>query len=256
MRIPLPCRYYEEMLFEKLVNVVKRSRCKCIALSGGIDTSAILLASIKAGSKPRAFTAIYSEGIPKDLPYVIYLSKLFNIDLEVVSLSYKDAVSIRDDIVNCIGSRELDSHRDGGCIEFRNDVVFYTVLKSAKEFGCNCIYVGSGADELLLGYSFLLTLYGEALEDTIKRFIHGRYPELRIGSCLNVETVAPFLEEEIIDFILEIPLNCLRSERMLGKEVIRYMLDFHGLDAIAWRRKTPAEEGAGTKSLCVSIYDY
>jgi asparagine synthase (glutamine-hydrolysing) len=255
MRISLPCKYYEELLLKKLINVVNRTKCECIALSGGIDTSVILLACIIAGFKPKAITVAYREGIPKDLPYVIHISKLFNIDLDLIMLDYEEVLSIKDGVINCVGN-ELNSHKDGGCIEFRNDVVFYVALRRAKEINCNCVYVGSGSDELLLGYNFLLTLPSDEVDNTVKKFIHGRYPELKISKCLGVKTVAPFLEHDVVGLLLTIPLNCLRSERLLGKEVLRNILESYGLDIIAFRRKTPAEDGSGTKSICKSIYDY
>jgi len=255
MRIPLPCRYYEELLLKKLVDVVNRTKCECIALSGGIDTSAILLACMIAGLKPKAITVIYREGVPKDLPYITHISKLFNIDLDLMILDSEDLLNVKDDIINCIGD-ELDSHGDGGCIEFRNDVVFYVALRRAKEINCNCVYVGSGGDELLLGYNFLLTLPSDEVDSTVKKFIHGRYPELKISKCLGVKAVAPFLEYDVVELLLTVPLNCLRSERLLGKEVLRNILESYGLNIIAFRRKTPAEDCSGTKSICKSIYDY
>ena len=255
MRIPLPCRYYEELLLKKLVDVVSRTKCECIALSGGIDTSTILLACILAGLKPKAIAVVYKEGVPKDLPYIIYISKLFNVNLDLVMLDFKDILNVKGDIINCVGD-ELNSHGDGGCIEFRNDVVFYTALRRAREINCNCIYIGSGGDELLLGYNFLLTLPSSEVDNTVKKFIHGRYPELEISKCLGVKAVAPFLEHDVVELLLTIPLDCLRSERLLGKEVLRNILESYGLDVIAFRRKTPAEDGSGTKSICKSIYDY
>ncbi len=255
MRIPLPCTYYEGLLLKKLVNVISRTKCECIALSGGIDTSVILLACIIAGLKPRAITVVYRGGVPKDLPYVIHISKLFNVDLDLTILDSNDVLRIKDDIISCIDN-ELNSHSDGGCIEFRNDVVFYTVLKRAKEIKCSCIYVGSGSDELLLGYNYLLTLPSDEVDSTVRKFVHGRYPELKISECLGVKTIAPFLEPDVVEVLLMISLNCLRSERMLGKEVLRRILESYGLDVIAFRRKTPAEEGSGTKDICRSTYDY
>ena len=39
MVLRLPCNICADIALEKLVNVVSESRCDCIALSGGIDTS-------------------------------------------------------------------------------------------------------------------------------------------------------------------------------------------------------------------------
>ncbi len=244
------------MIFRKLIEVVAETRCDCIALSGGIDSSTILLAAVSAGVKPKALTVVYGGGLPKDLPYVIYLSKALNVDLEIIKMDTNDALSMWEDIVRCVGINGINSHGDGGCIEFRNDLVFYMAMKRAKELRCRCIYVGSGGDELFLGYNYLLHMSSTDIEDVINNVVHhGRFPEIEIAKCLGVNAIAPYLTKDIISLATTIPLQCLRSERMLGKEVLRDVLVAHNLGFVALRMKEPAEEGAGTKIICKSIYD-
>jgi hypothetical protein len=45
------------------------------------------------------------------------------------------------------------------------------------------------------------------------------------------------------------PEECLRTTLMQGKRTLRNILAKHGLHIIAERRKTPAEQGAGTEKL-------
>jgi len=54
---------------------------------------------------------------------------------------------------------------------------------------------------------------------------------------------------------MKIPTDCLRSQLMRGKEILRLILNSHGLDLVGERIKTPAESGAGTKEICKSILD-
>lgn len=255
MRITITCTAYVEQLFKKLIDVIKKWKCDCIALSGGIDTSVILLSSILANYKPRAYTAIYTHGLPKDLVYVDYLTKFFNLETVYVYIYPHNFNVLENIVVECVGRNKLNSHRDGGCVEIRNDIVFYSVLKKAKEDKCRCIYTGSGGDELFAGYKFLMMLIEEELKKNIERLVKGRFPELEIAKCLNVNAVAPFLDEEIVDIALKIPINCLRSENMQGKEILREILKHKDLHIISERIKTPAESGAGTIALCKSIYD-
>lgn len=251
----MPCYVYAEVLFKKLVEVINRHKCDCIALSGGIDTSVVLLATIEGGLKPKGYTSIYSLGLPKDLVYVNYLSKVFNVDVELVQISYEDVENLRNRVIECIGVDKVNSHKDGGCIEVRNDIVFYATLKRAREDRCKCVFVGSGGDEVFAGYSFMINLSSENLEEAIRRLARGRYPELEIARCLDIEVVAPFLDKLIIEFAEEIPIECIRSEKMIGKEVLREILNRKGLYLISERIKTPAESGAGTIAICRSIYD-
>ncbi|MEM0490215.1 MAG: asparagine synthase-related protein [Ignisphaera sp.] len=256
MRIPMPCNIYAEKLFNVLMTSIEKYRCDCIALSGGIDTSLILLANISAGYKPRGYTAVYRQGLPKDLVYVNHIAKLFNIDVKYIYIDQGDIDNLMSGVIGCIGRDRIDSHRDGGCIEIRNDIVFYSILREAKRDGCRCIYTGSGGDEVFAGYSFLLKLVEKELEETINRLAYGRYPELEIAKCIDVKAVALLLDREVLDTAFKIPINCLRSEKMQGKEVLREILRSRDLHVISQRIKTPAEDGAGTVSICRSIYDY
>ncbi len=239
----------------RVIDVIKDYRCGCIALSGGIDTSVILLASLKTGFKPRGYIAIYREGVPRDLIYAEYLSKILNVDLRYVFIDPAETNLLRDEVVRCIGPEKIDSHGDGGCIEIRNDIVFYTTLKKTKENGCECVYVGSGGDEIFAGYSFMLNLTEQDLEKKIDSMIRGRYPEIELSRCLGVEVVAPFLDPRVLEFATQIPINCLRTGSMTGKDILREILATNNLYLISERRKTPAESGAGTISICRSIYD-
>lgn len=255
MELNMPCSILAEKLFNALIDIVQEHRCNCIALSGGIDTSAVLLASLKAGIKPRAYIVIYSDGVPRDLIYAEHIAKIFSIELNHIFIDYSHALKIRDSIIKCIGLEKANSHGDGGCIEIRNDIVFYSVLAKARGDGCNCIYIGSGGDELFIGYSFMLNLVGEELKNAIEKLSKGRFPELEIAKCVNIDAVAPLLNERIVELAYKIPLHCLRSDRFQGKEVLRKILDEVGLHVIAERIKMPAESGSGTKSFCKSIYD-
>jgi len=255
MELNMPCSILAEKLFNVLIDIVREHRCHCIALSGGIDTSAVLLASLKAGIKPRAYIVIYRNGVPGDLIYAEHLAKIFNIELNHIFIDYSHALKIRDDIIKCIGLEKTNSHGDGGCIEIRNDIVFYSVLAKAKSDGCDCIYVGSGGDEVFTGYNFMLNLIGEELKNAIKKLSRGRFPELEIAKCINIDAVAPLLNEKAVELAYKIPLHCLRSDKFQGKEVLREILNGVGLHTIAERIKMPAESGSGTKSFCKSIYD-
>ena len=256
MKLRIPCHIYVQKLFAELVEIVKHDVCDCIALSGGIDTTAVLLAAVSAGVKPRGYVAVYREGLPKDLAYVVHLSSVLNIYVEYLFIDRSSLSSVVEKVVQCIGRENLDSHRDGGCIELRNDVVFYTVLSRAKEDGCRCIYTGTGGDEFFAGYGFMLRLTEVELDKAIETYTYqGRFPELSIARCVGVKVVAPFIHSSVVELARKIPVECLRSEKMMGKEVLREMIVERGFYGIGYRAKTPAEEGAGTKAFCRSMYD-
>lgn len=252
----LPCDYFSERLFHTLKDVVRRHPCSCIALSGGIDSTVVALATRAAGLKPRGFLAVYSGGLAKDLPYAVYVAKSLGIELSYVFIDAEGASRAARGVVECIGSDRLNSHGDGGCVEIRNDIVFYSTMVGTRDAGCDCVYTGSGGDELFSGYGFMLMRSSSDIRKTIERFVSkGRYPELEIARCVGVRAISPYLDGEVLTLVLEVPVDCLRSVSMRGKEVLREILAEHGLQWIASREKTPAESGSGTKAFCRSVYD-
>ncbi len=252
----LPCSYFSDKLFQILKDVVYRYGCSCIALSGGIDTSVIALTARAAGLKLNGFLAIYRGGLAKDIPYAIYIAKSLGIELNYVFIDVEKAYEVAEKVVECIGRDKLNSHGDGGCIEIRNDIAFYSIMLEARDFGCNCIYTGSGGDELFSGYGFMVMQSSEDIRRMIESFVsRGRYPELEIARCVGVKAVSPYLDREVLAIALEVPIECLRTVSMMGKDILRIILTEHGLQWIALRGKTPTESGSGTKAFCKSIYD-
>ncbi|MCS7111306.1 MAG: asparagine synthase C-terminal domain-containing protein [Ignisphaera sp.] len=225
-------------------------------MSGGIDTTTVALAARSAGLTLNGFLAIYRGGLAKDVPYAEYVARTLGIDLTYVFIDAEEAHEVAQRIVECIGRDKLNSHGDGGCIEIRNDIAFYRIMVEARNRACNCVFTGSGGDELFSGYSFMVVQSGEKIRDMIERFAtRGRYPELEIAECVGVKAVSPYLDRDAVALALEIPVECLRTSLMMGKEVLREILATHSLQLVALREKTPTESGAGTKTFCRSVYD-
>ena len=243
------CRGFEYLVQKALENAIINRRCNCIALSGGIDTTLIAFLAKKHGIDLTGYSVYFIDGIPRDLIYINYVSKILNIPVKYIPMSLDYIKSILSDVYRCISGNTYHEL----CIELRNDVVFYTVLRNALEDGCRCIYTGSGGDELFAGYSFMVWLLERDLESYVEKYsLYGRYPELIIGRCIGIDVVAPYLSKEVIETVLNIPGKCLRGDSMEGKKILRDILKSVGLDKVAERMKTPAEAGAGTDSICIT----
>ncbi|MEM1622989.1 MAG: asparagine synthase-related protein [Thermofilum sp.] len=255
LRLKTPCHFHAYKVFNAILRVISENECDCISLSGGIDTSVVAVAARTAGLRLRAYVVIYEGGLPKDLPYAEHLSRELGLTLKHVFVNRDESTRLASRVVECVGKEYLNSHGDGGCIEVRNDVVFYAVLEEALRDGCSCVFLGTGGDELFAGYGFMFRLTSTELEEAIHRMIRGRFPELQVAKCVGVKTVAPLLDDRVVEVATSVPLECLRSTLNRGKEVLRYLLEERGLWEIAERHKVPAEEGSGTKSMCVSIFD-
>ena len=211
-------------------------------MSGGLDTTLVGLAARLAGLRLRAVTVYYAGGLPRDLAYALYAARVLGFEHHLLLVDDGYISSRLGLVLGCTGRREV--------IEARNDVVFLAALEWSAENNCKCIYTGDGGDELFAGYTFLRVLDSRELVEAILRLgARGRYPALELGDCIGVRVEAPLLNDEVLEAVLEAPVECIRGWLLEGKGVIREILERHGLYLIASRLKTPAEEGAGTSSI-------
>ena len=236
------CLEHGLRLFEKLVEYVEAAGCDCIALSGGLDTGLVALAAAEAGLRPRAVTVYYTGGLPRDLWYAITLARMLGFRHELLPVDDSYIASRARTILECTGRRDY--------IEVRNDAVFLAALEWSAKSGCRCMFTGDGGDELLAGYTFLRTLYGDGLRgEQLRLGVRGRYPALELADCIGVRVEAPYLYDEALAVALQTPTCCLLGESLEGKYVSRLVLEELGFGWLAERPKTPAEAGAGTDVL-------
>ncbi len=238
----LSCTTVEELVLDAIRRYVRSANCDCIALSGGIDTSVVALAARLEGLRLTGITAFYAEGLPRDLPYALHVAAALGIKLHTVQVDNRYIAERAGLVARCTGRRDY--------IELRNDVVFLRALEEAERLGCRCILLGDGGDEVFAGYRFMLSLGSEELRETILRMAtRGRYPGLELADCIGMEAHAPLLCDEVLEYVLSAPTECLRTSILEGKEVLRGILSRYGFTLVAGRPKTPAEEGAGTDAL-------
>ena len=238
-----------ETLIERLADILGRAvescGCSCIALSGGLDTTAIAAVARARGLPLRGYLAYYTGGLPRDLPYALYTARVLGVELRLVPVDDAYIAERAGRVLECIGVSG-----DAESVELRNDIVFLAAVEAAARDGCNCIILGDGGDELLAGYTYLRSLEGDRLRGEILRLgVRGRYPGRDLAECIGVTPCTPYLSDELIEAVLNAPVECLRDETMRGKEPLRTILLRAGLRIVAEREKTPAEMGAGTDVL-------
>jgi asparagine synthase (glutamine-hydrolysing) len=138
-------------------------------------------------------------------------------------------------------------------IEIRNNVVMYLAIKWARDHGSNGIITGDGADELFAGYNFLVKKSEEELEKEIQRIYSiMHFPTQKIGKALGVTVESPYLDKRIIEFAKSIPVNLkVKTEegRKHGKWILRKTFEKKIPFQIAWREKSPMQDGSGTSGL-------
>jgi asparagine synthase (glutamine-hydrolysing) len=214
-----------------------------ISLSGGLDSS--IIAHFRKGKNPKGVAIISEDFVSTDLTYCQMISKEMKIPLSIYNVSTS---AILEAIENTI--RILKNFND---IEIRNNVVMYLAIKWAKENNHKSIITGDGADELFAGYNFLVNKSEKELEDEIKRvcsIMH--FPTQKIGKALGIEIESPFLNQKVIELANQIPVKLKVKEennKRYGKWILRKTFEKHIPFQIAWRRKSPMQEGAGTSGL-------
>ena len=236
-----------EDISKNLYQILEESCNSCqsnlISLSGGLDSS-IITHFLK--KRDLNSVAIISEDfVSTDLTYCQMISKEMKIPLSIYNVSTS---TILEAIENTI--KILKNFND---IEIRNNVVMYLAIKWAKENDQKSIITGDGADELFAGYNFLVNKPENELDAEIKRvcsIMH--FPTQKIGKELGVKIESPFLNQKIIELSNQIPSNLKIKEekgKRYGKWILRKTFEKHIPLQIAWRRKSPMQEGAGTSGL-------
>lgn len=236
-----------ENISKKLYQMLKESCDSCksntIALSGGLDST--IIAYFLKERKPNTVSIIAKDFVASDLTYCQRVSKEFNIPLTINQVSTTDILSAIEETIKI-----LKNFND---IEIRNNIVMYLAIKWAKEQNSQGIITGDGADELFAGYSFLINKPEDELEKEIQRVCSVmHFPTQKIGKALGVIVESPFLDEKIIEYSKTIPSDLKvrnEGEKRHGKWILRKTFEKNIPMQIAWREKSPMQDGSGTAGL-------
>ena len=78
------------------------------------------------------------------------------------------------------------------------------------------------------------------------------FPTQKIGKELGVNIESPFLNKKVIEFAGTIPANMKvrnENEKRHGKWILRKTFEEYIPQQIAWRQKSPMQDGSGTAGL-------
>jgi len=234
---------FSQNLYAVLEESCNECKSNVISLSGGLDSS--IIAYFLKQRKPKTVAVIAEDFVSSDLTYCQMISKdlelpltIYNVKTEVILEAIEETIKI------------LKNFND---IEIRNNVVMYLAIKWAKEEGEKSIITGDGADELFAGYSFLINKSEEELEKEIQRICSVmHFPTQKIGEALGVSIESPFLNDKVIEFAKKIPVNLKVKEedgKRHGKWILRKTFEKKIPKQIAWREKSPMQDGSGTAGL-------
>ena len=236
-----------EKVSQNLYSVLEESCSECksnlISLSGGLDSS--IIAYFLKQKKPKTVAVIASDFVSTDLTYCQMISKEMDLSLTINNVKTEIILEAVEETIKI-----LKNFND---IEIRNNVVMYLAIKWAKDEGEKSIITGDGADELFAGYSFLINKSEKELETEINRICSiMHFPTQKIGEALGITIESPFLNEKMIKLAKEIPVNLKVKEengKRYGKWILRKTFEKNIPRQIAWREKSPMQEGSGTAGL-------
>ena len=230
-------------LYETLKESCESCKSNSVAMSGGLDST--IIAYFLKERKPNTVAIIAKDFVASDLTYCQRVSREFNISLTINQVSTTDILNATEETIKILGN-----FND---IEIRNNVVMYLSIKWAKEQNSSGIITGDGADELFAGYSFLVNKSEEELEKEIQRVCSVmHFPTQDIGKALGIVVESPFLDKKIIELAKTIPSNLkVRDEKTKrqGKWILRKTFEKKIPMQIAWREKSPMQDGSGTAGL-------
>jgi len=230
-------------LYEVLEESCNSCKSNLISLSGGLDSS--IIAYFLKQRKPKTIAIITEDFVSTDLTYCQMISKEMKLPLSIL---YVKTTTILEAIEDTI--KILKNFND---IEIRNNVVMYLAIKWAIENGEKSIITGDGADELFAGYSFLINKPEEELEEEVRRICSVmHFPTQKIGKALGISIESPFLNNAVKKLAEGIPVNLKvrnEKEKRWGKWILRKTFEKYIPQQIAWREKSPMQEGSGTVGL-------
>ncbi len=230
-------------LYKILEGSCNSCKSNLIALSGGLDSS--IIAYFLKQRKPKSIAVIAEDFVSTDLTYCQMVSKEMQLPLSIYNVKTSIILEAIEETIKI-----LKNFND---IEIRNNVVMYLAIKWAKENGEKSIITGDGADELFAGYNFLINKSEVELEEEIKRICSVmHFPTQKIGDAVGVSIESPFLNDAVIELAKKIPANLKvknEKEKRWGKWILRKTFEKYIPQQIAWRGKSPMQDGAGTVGL-------
>jgi asparagine synthase (glutamine-hydrolysing) len=239
---------FSNNLYSALEESCNECKSNVISLSGGLDSS--IIAYFLKQRKPKAIAIIAEDFVSTDLTYCQMISKEMQLPLTIYNVKTEQILEAIEETIKI-----LKNFND---IEIRNNVVMYLAIKWAKDNGEKSIITGDGADELFAGYSFLINKSEEELEREIKRVCSVmHFPTQKIGKVLGITIESPFLNDKVVQLAEKIPVNLKVKEeegKRHGKWILRKTFEKKIPRQIAWREKSPMQDGSGTAGL-TNLFD-
>lgn len=234
---------HAEELREALSRACSQASAGAVALSGGLDST--IISHLMRGRRPVGIAVISRDFVATDTTYCQAAAAAAGMRLHTVMPGAGDLLGYVPDTVRMLGC-----FADAA---IRNALVMHAAISEAKRLGIESLATGDGADELFAGYGFLAKMDGGRLRAELDR-LRGimRFSSHAMGERLGIRIESPFLHPDVVDVASALPPHLLVGERgdaRMGKWILRRAFAGDIPSMIAWRPKSPMQDGAGTSGL-------
>lgn len=224
---------------------------RCIILSGGVDTCAILAAARDTDVTFAGAITVLTGDTSPDMEFATAAAAEARLEHHIVQVTSTDLVETY--LPACV--QHLATF-DG--MTLRNSLVVAAAMRKASELGFRDAVVGDGADELFGGYSFMWGCADDPEEWKRKRdkiCAQWTFATEQLAAMYGLRSHSPYTERSFVDFAItstqrsdcigsrpiRLVLNGEAIEHETGKLVLREAYD----TISSWRRKDPIEVGSG-----------
>jgi len=221
-----------------------------VLCSGGID-SVILTYLAKKYHKHDVQAYVIGDENSADVKAARLACHHLDVNLKEIRISMEEIIRVLPDVIYHVESFESNL--------IRNSILSYLVFREIRKDGFRVAICGEGADELFAGYGdfrllssiiekqkFMQLLLDDLFKTQLQRVD-------RTSMAFNVETRVPFLDDNVIEYACNIPIEkkCGKDfGRWLSKLPLRHAFEDTAIPSeIILRQKETFSSGAGLGDL-------
>jgi len=255
----LPVSELKEIFKKRFRGAVKNLATKKngVMFSGGVDSTTISFIA-----KDYSDIVLITVGTKKS-PDLLYAEKI----AKELGLKWKKEIVTEEKLLDYFHEvkgilKEYLEKKDNKLMEIELGLIVFLCCKLAKEEGINTIFSGQGAEELFGGYERHLISFKKNKSETTKLLMK-ELCELDktnlernslIAKYVDVNLAYPFLEKEVIEVAMAIPIeekiDINGNKKIIFHEIAKEI----GIPEIAYKRhKKAAQYGSGIHKMLIKM---